>query len=697
MILRYFLAAEAFVVLGYIIGNSLFPKRFSLVFYKFFGITMFGLLLWYLSLSTGSEWKSLFPAAIGISALLAIALAAIRQKKIALPDKQELKNFIALEVISLGIYLALVYLRTFKPDILGTEKLMDVALINSILHGGRIPIENPWLSGFLMNYYYFGHFILALLQYIANIPSAIGYNLAISLFGVWIVQAAYLVARGLTLKPAQSLVTAILLAFGGNFYMLITGLFKEAGSQWFASATRVIPYTINEFPAYSIVLGDLHGHYLSFPFFLVAIFLLVDIFFGEKSPEPTDTVIKSSFLGILLGHLYLTNSWDVLTLALLGGIFTGWFAYREYRENSFKNWRTFAEFIFYIGAPVIVFAVPQFIISRYYYLPPVGGIGINTLFSPILDIFKLFGQYLLLALISFAGLFTVYKTKGMNQLKDSKQSIILALLLAGTGFLLMILVEFFYAKDIFTVLNPPYARTNTVFKIYFHVWAFFAFGTMLGFYTMMKEISSIISKKPWLYMLHFASISIFAIMISYTYIAVEQYLVPKAGKETIQRVFDEKYSNGLGYIRLQHPADYELIEYLQTIPHSTILEIATYDSYSYNARLSAYTGHSAVSGWPLHNVQWYNGYDGSGVQIKNRKIAKIEIAQRITDIEALYTEKSVVKVQTLLEKYAIDYVIFGAQEKTWATTKGAELNENIYEQLCDRQWEKNDAIVFKCR
>jgi len=84
-----------------------------------------------------------------------------------------------------------VYIRAFKPDILGTEKLMDVALITTILKQGHLPIENPWLSGFLMNYYYLGHFICSGLLYLFNISPNFGYNLLISLIGVLSFQAAY--------------------------------------------------------------------------------------------------------------------------------------------------------------------------------------------------------------------------------------------------------------------------------------------------------------------------------------------------------------------------------------------------------------------------------------------------------------------------------------------------------------------------
>ena len=43
---------------------------------------------------------------------------------------------------------------------------------------------------------------------------------------------------------------------------------------WYANATRFIPYTIHEFPGYSFVVSDIHGHVLSLPYALLAIGLL---------------------------------------------------------------------------------------------------------------------------------------------------------------------------------------------------------------------------------------------------------------------------------------------------------------------------------------------------------------------------------------------------------------------------------------
>lgn len=707
MIHTYFLATEAFAVAGYLLGSSLFPKRYPLVFYKFLGITIFSLLLWYMALFTGKGWTSLIPWACAIYLTLIGLATYLGRNRLRFPSKKELLVFVGVELLSYVIYLFLVYIRTFKPDILGTEKLMDVALINTIMKQNHIPIENPWLSGFYMNYYYFGHFILGLFQYILQIPTAVGYNLAISLFGVWILQAGYLVARSLKLADMVAFLVSFVMTFGGNFYLIIQALMHSQGTQWFASATRVIPYTINEFPGYSVILGDLHGHYLSYPFFLVGVFLLIDIFFGKQQATEgtTDseelTLPKSIFLGILLGHLYLTNSWDVFALAAQGGIFAG--AIVMYMRIYKKlDWKPIIEWVkklvLFVGLPVALASIPQFLSSRSYYLPPVGGVGLNTTFSNPFDLFMLFGQFLLTVLGAMAILLLLKKfvlKKHFDTFLFSP-AVMSQILLIAVGVVLVFAVEFVYAKDVFTVLNPPYARTNTVFKIYFHAWAFFSLGAAALFLTTFKEGFEKLKKPQVLFPLYGLFFAIVAIMLSYPVIAIDQYIVPNFEKITIKRVIDPRWSNGYAFMSTGHGEDYSLVSYLLTKPHATVLEVVTYDSYSYYARVSAYTGLSAVTGWPLHNVQWYNGYDGKGIQSNTRELVPMGVAQRVTDVEKLYTSTDADEVKSLLGKYEITYVVFGDQEQVWATEKNKTLNPDIYRNLCKVEWEQNGTTLFNC-
>lgn len=707
MIHTYFLATEAFVIAGYLLGAAIFPKRYPLIFYKFLGITVFSLVLWYLALFTGKGWTSLIPyAGFFYMALVGIA-TYFGRARLRLPTRKELMVFVGIEILSYLIYLFLVYIRTFKPDILGTEKLMDVALINTIMKQNHIPIENPWLSGFYMNYYYFGHFILGLFQYILQIPTAVGYNLAISLFGVWILQAGYLIARSLRLSDMVSFLVSFVMTFGGNLYLLIQAAMHSQSTQWFASATRVIPYTINEFPGYSVILGDLHGHYLSYPFFLVGIFLLVDIFFGKQQSETKAdsaeewTLPKSIFLGILLGHLYLTNSWDVFALAAQGAIFAGAIvAYMRFYKRL--EWKPIIEWIkklfIFVGVPVAVTSIPQFLSSRSYYLPPVGGVGLNTSFSHPFDMFMLFGQFLLVVIASLIMITLLRKSVLKKQFETFVYSpaIMSQVLLLVVGVVLVFAVEFVYAKDVFTVLNPPYARTNTVFKIYFHAWVFLSLGAASLFLTTFKEAFEKLKKPFVLFPLYGLFFAIVAVMLSYPVIAVDQYIVPNFEKIAIKRVIDPRWSNGYAFMNSGHGEDYDLVSYLLTKPHATVLEIVTYDSYSYYARVSAYSGLSAVTGWPLHNVQWYNGYDGKGINTKTLELEPMGVAQRVTDVEKLYTSDNKEEVQSLLEKYDITYAVFGDQERVWAKEKSKTLNSDIYASICGVEWEKNGTILYNC-
>jgi uncharacterized membrane protein len=467
---------------------------------------------------------------------------------------------------------------------------------------------------------------------------------------------------------------------------------------WFASATRVIPYTINEYPAYSVILGDLHGHYLSYAFFLIGAFLLIDLFFPQKEGSIEPLVAKSAFLGVLLGHLYLTNSWDVLTLALLGGVIVLGIAYRL--SNKFEDLSKLVPWLqslgLYIVLPIVLLSIPQFLGSRSYYLPPVGGVGFNTVYSSVFDLFKLFGQFFIVGAVASALLFFLAKKSPLQQLLK-RPTIFLPILFVILGLVLILTVEFFYAKDVFSVLNSPYARTNTVFKIYFHVWAFLCSGVFSFYFATSTAVMSKYKKTYWLIPLQLVVIAVMAIMSTYPYIAVSQYLVPKHDTLLKERFTSEEMNDGYTYIASLHPDDYALITYMEKLPYSSILEVVNYDSYSYNARISAYTGNTTVTGWPLHNVQWYNGYDGKGISTKNGKSELIEIAQRVTDVEKMYTSADESEVSQLLAKYGVGYVVFSDQERFWAEKDNKELNEVVYEKLCKTAWQEGNAMLYDCR
>ena len=55
------------------------------------------------------------------------------------------------------------HMRSFVPEIAGTEKPMDFMLLNAASRSRYYPPDDPWLSGFDVSYYYFGYVIQAMI------------------------------------------------------------------------------------------------------------------------------------------------------------------------------------------------------------------------------------------------------------------------------------------------------------------------------------------------------------------------------------------------------------------------------------------------------------------------------------------------------------------------------------------------------
>jgi uncharacterized membrane protein len=71
--------------------------------------------------------------------------------------------------------------RSFTPGVVDTEKFMDVAFLSAIWRAPHLPPPDPWLSGQPINYYYFGHYLLALVAKTLGTQAAAAFNLGIAL------------------------------------------------------------------------------------------------------------------------------------------------------------------------------------------------------------------------------------------------------------------------------------------------------------------------------------------------------------------------------------------------------------------------------------------------------------------------------------------------------------------------------------
>jgi YYY domain-containing protein len=264
----------------------------------------------------------------------------------------------------------------------GGEKWMETAFINAILHSPTFPPHDPWLSGYAISYYYFGYVMTAMLAKLTATPAPIAHNLMLSLIFALSAIGAYgllydlLAAYRRTNGEEEE--TRLLPTLGALFaplFLLVVsnleGVFESLHSKgigwkfaadgaatssfwtwidlqvisktppvqpfhwapteffWWWRASRVImDYdltgrwmgdTIDEFPFFSYLLGDLHPHVLAMPFNLLAIAVALhiflggwrgrlDLFFGQLH------VSKIGFLivAFVLGGLAFLNTWDIL-------------------------------------------------------------------------------------------------------------------------------------------------------------------------------------------------------------------------------------------------------------------------------------------------------------------------------------------------------------------------------------------------
>lgn len=70
------------------------------------------------------------------------------------------------EILFLAVFAAGVWLRAHNPDIVATEKPMELMLINSVLRSPVFPPQDVWLSGCRSPLFLFGYVLVALLTHL---------------------------------------------------------------------------------------------------------------------------------------------------------------------------------------------------------------------------------------------------------------------------------------------------------------------------------------------------------------------------------------------------------------------------------------------------------------------------------------------------------------------------------------------------
>src|ERR687886_150440 len=222
--------------------------------------------------------------------------------------------------------------RAYHPDIYGTEKPMDLMYLTTSMEHRHFPPPDLWLSGTTVNYYYLGYLAMATVANMAGVSAPVAFNLALALLFGLTVSSAYALGRTLTRSYVWAGLAAAFVGLAGNLsgWMQMWANRSSRTPDWGAfnwCASRVIGgcvhyTTINEFPFFSFVWGDLHPHVIALPFALLCIAIALNTMLASEGgwrafgSSPTAGLMLV-LAALALGSMYAINSWDLPAYLLL--------------------------------------------------------------------------------------------------------------------------------------------------------------------------------------------------------------------------------------------------------------------------------------------------------------------------------------------------------------------------------------------
>jgi uncharacterized membrane protein len=633
-------AADIFIALRWLIalylcstlGMLLFIKSdaYGILRYSFgkaFGVIGVAAITWLLSIFKIMPFT---PKTILIVLALGYAIVLfLRWNQIIASFKKQWRSYLVIEIVFILLFILGAVIRSAAPKAEGIEKFMDAAILSNLIrHGTGAPVDT-WYAPDMINYYYFGHWIITLLAKMSS--SAIGYafNLGFATSLAITGTSIFCLGRQLSKKYIGGFLALFLALFASNLHPFVS-LLSQAHNYFFFSSGRFIEQVINEYPLYSIILGDLHAHMLSL-MITTALYGLIILVVVEKSFKTQ--LYLTGVTGVLTGLLAATNSFDVIAGGLVFGLALLWLLWRK--KLTLKNTVILAVCF------TILFAIILQIFMTHF-SPAIGGISIALFKTPLLHMFWQFGAMAILIIVS---LFIVYKRK--LKLSDRK-NVEIATLLIVAGLILVLIPQFIYFKDIYFFQNPPFYRANTVFKIWYAAWPLLAIGA---------SVLSVIAVKDFKKKYMKAAGSLFVVTVC----LIAGYGTFK-GVETLK---DQQPNtlDGISYLSTAEPDKLAVVKWAnKNITGQPLVAQAPGESYSQQSWFSSYTGLPSILGWRSHEWGWRYSQNEWNL-----------IGQRSDSLKSLYESITAAGLKQTALKLNINYILVGPDERT-----AYLVNDNVF-------------------
>ena len=514
---------------------------------------------------------------------------------------------------------------------------------------------------------------------------------------------------------------------------------------WWFHASRVIntfdgihyiDNTIQEFPFFSFLLGDMHPHVMSIPFVLLFIGVALNIYRlppdfwrNYRAVYPYAIALTAA---LVLGGLGFNNLWDMPTFAAL---LIGVLALKAYREGSDIP-RSFTLAFYPVGLAVIALAVLMYSPYLLDINAGVNGIGVVITHTRAVHMFIVWGLFLTAltpfllttfwqttirrdwkaqaiaalalafapwllwtlaylprdeggigeAVSRFIGILPltalvaigVYNALYLAR-RENEGGKLFATLLAVLGLGLIIGAEFLFIRDFFN------NRGNTVFKLYYQAWILLAAASAFAVYYWLSAIRRMTG---WRAAFSYLWAAAFALLL-----LGSLYYPLAAVKTKPDTPYAGRTLDGLSYVRQNNPAEYAAIEWLKQNAPTDSAIVEAVGEWNDWGLVSRSAGLPTIVNWLGHQKQWRGGWERFAAETPDeaRALRDEYFDDKTAEVERIYTTLDPDEARLILYKYDIDYVYIGPREREKYGVDGIPK----FDAIADAVFTEGDVVIYR--
>lgn len=254
----------------------------------------------------------------------ALVLITIACVYLAVPQPAagfELKNIVPMIVWGYFFVVALALCYRWPDFMPMGERLRDYALLAEVM---KYPVhpQEPWMNGAQLNYYLYWYRFGSFLGSFLHLEIWEMYHVLQAVtFSLYITACFRILNLVAGCGVVYSLICAVVTGFGSNYAGVQYALKGDHDAFKWWGPSRVITGAINEFPAWSFLLGDLHPHYLNLCLVPMLALFAWTLWHSNIDRGIRTTVIPAAAVLVGIPWVYNANAWEVPVVGLLAAFF----------------------------------------------------------------------------------------------------------------------------------------------------------------------------------------------------------------------------------------------------------------------------------------------------------------------------------------------------------------------------------------